>query len=87
MLRVAELSSPRRFADIGFSVHAGEVVGIAGLVGAGRTDIAHAIFGLDKEAHGRVEVAGMPLGLRSPRRRCAPASDSFPKIGSGTAWC
>ncbi len=66
VLRVAELSSPRRFADIGFSVHAGEVVGIAGLVGAGRTDIAHAIFGLDPEAHGRVEVAGIPLGLRSP---------------------
>jgi ABC-type sugar transport system ATPase subunit len=66
VLRVAELSSPRKFADIGFSVHAGEVVGIAGLVGAGRTDIAHAIFGLDNEAHGRVEVAGIPLGLRSP---------------------
>ena len=66
VLRVAELSSPRKFADISFSVHASEVVGIAGLVGAGRTDIAHAIFGLDPEAHGRVEVAGIPLGLRSP---------------------
>ena len=66
VLRVAELSSPRRFADIGFSIHAGEVVGIAGLVGAGRTDIAHAIFGLDPLAQGRVEVAGIPLGLRSP---------------------
>jgi ABC-type sugar transport system ATPase subunit len=66
VLRVADLSSPRKFEDIGFSVHAGEVVGIAGLVGAGRSDIAHAIFGLDPEAHGRVEVAGIPLGLRSP---------------------
>ena len=66
VLRVAELSSPRKFENIGFSVHAGEVVGIAGLVGAGRTDIAHAIFGLDHEASGRVEVAGIPLGLRSP---------------------
>jgi ABC-type sugar transport system ATPase subunit len=66
VLRVERLSSARRFADITFSVHAGEVVGIAGLVGAGRTDIAHAIFGLDPDAHGRVEVAGIPLGLRSP---------------------
>jgi len=66
VLRVTGLSSPRRFADIGFSVHAGEIVGIAGLIGAGRTDIAHAIFGLDNEAEGRVEVAGIPLGLRSP---------------------
>ena len=35
-------------------------------MGAGRTDIAHALFGLDKEARGRVEVAGIPLSLRSP---------------------
>ena len=51
-----------------FSVRAGEVVGIAGLVGAGRSDIAQALFGLDPEAHGRVEVAGIPLGLRLARR-------------------
>ena len=66
LLRVTGLASPRKFADISFSINAGEIVGIAGLVGAGRTDIAHALFGLDKEAHGRVEVAGIPLGLRSP---------------------
>jgi ABC-type sugar transport system ATPase subunit len=66
VLRVADLASPRKFADISFSVHAGEVVGIAGLVGAGRTDIAHALFGLDPGGDGRVEVAGIPLGLRSP---------------------
>src|SRR4029077_11540223 len=47
LLRVDDLSSPRRFQDISFSVRAGEVVGIAGLVGAGRSDIAKAIFGLD----------------------------------------
>ena len=66
LLRVTGLASPRKFADISFSIHAGEIVGIAGLVGAGRTDIAHALFGLDKEARGRVEVAGIPLSLRSP---------------------
>jgi ABC-type sugar transport system ATPase subunit len=49
VLRVTELASPRKFAGISFSVRGGEVLGIAGLVGAGRTDIAHAIFGLDPE--------------------------------------
>ncbi len=66
LLRVTGLASPRKFADISFSINAGEIVGIAGLVGAGRTDIAHALFGLDREARGRVEVAGIPLSLRSP---------------------
>jgi len=46
LLRVTGLASPRKFADISFSINAGEIVGIAGLVGAGRTDIAHALFGL-----------------------------------------
>jgi ABC-type sugar transport system ATPase subunit len=66
LLRVQKLSSPGRFADIGFEVRAGEVVGLAGLVGAGRSDIAKAIFGLDTEAHGRVEVAGKVLAGGSP---------------------
>jgi ABC-type sugar transport system ATPase subunit len=66
LLRVQKLSSPGRFADIGFEVRAGEVVGLAGLVGAGRSDIAQAIFGLDTAAHGRVEVAGKPLAGGSP---------------------
>jgi ABC-type sugar transport system ATPase subunit len=58
ILRVTELSSPRRFQDVSFEVRAGEVVGLAGLVGAGRSDVAQAIFGLDVDARGRVEVAG-----------------------------
>jgi ABC-type sugar transport system ATPase subunit len=66
LLRVEKLSSPRRFADVSFSVHAGEVVGIAGLVGAGRSDIATALFGLDPDARGHVEVAGITLRLGSP---------------------
>jgi ABC-type sugar transport system ATPase subunit len=66
LLRVEGLASPRRFEDISFSVRAGEVVGIAGLVGAGRSDIAKAVFGLDEEARGRIEVGGVALPLGSP---------------------
>ena len=80
----ARASSP----DISFSVRAGEVLGIAGLVGAGRTDVAQAIFGLDPEAHGRVEVGGHPARrCARPRRRCAPGSASSPRIASGRGWC
>jgi ABC-type sugar transport system ATPase subunit len=67
VLRVEGLSSPGRFADIAFSLRAGEVLGLAGLVGAGRSEIAQAIFGLDRHATGTIVVRGKPARIRSPR--------------------
>src|SRR4029453_12888256 len=58
LLRVEDLSSPGRFRDISFSLRSGEVVGFAGLVGAGRSEVAQALFGLDAEATGQVWVQG-----------------------------
>ncbi|MET9292546.1 sugar ABC transporter ATP-binding protein [Streptomyces sp. NPDC003077] len=49
------------FEGIDFEVRAGEVVGLAGLVGAGRTEVARAIFGVDRYDTGTVEVDGVPL--------------------------
>ena len=66
-LRVDHLSSPGRFQDISFSVHAGEVVGLAGLVGAGRSEVARAIFGLDPNATGTISVRGQAVTIRHPR--------------------
>jgi ABC-type sugar transport system ATPase subunit len=66
LLRVDALASPGKFQDVSFRVAAGEVLGIAGLVGAGRSDIAKALFGLDPEATGRVMVGGASLPLGSP---------------------
>ena len=66
LLRVDKLSSPGKFQDISFELRAGEIVGLAGLVGAGRSDVAKAIFGLDAAAEGRVEVNGKPLPPGSP---------------------
>ena len=60
LLRVEDLSSPGKFESISFSLHAGEVLGLAGLVGSGRTEVAQAIFGLDPQATGRVFVDGKP---------------------------
>lgn len=66
-LRVERLTSPGRFADVSFRVHAGEVVGLAGLVGAGRSEVAQAIFGLDPRARGEVHVRGRRVDIRTPR--------------------
>jgi len=64
LLRVENLSSPGRFQNVSFTVRAGEVLGFAGLIGAGRSEVAQAIFGLDPRATGRLWVRGreLPLG-------------------------
>src|SRR5439155_23812003 len=49
-------------------IRRGEIVGFAGLVGAGRSEIAKAVFGLDKDAEGEVTLEGVPLELGSVRR-------------------
>ena len=67
VLKVSGLSSPGRFRDVSFDVRAGEIVGFAGLVGAGRSEVAKAIFGLDGQATGEVELAGQKLSLGSVR--------------------
>ncbi len=66
MLRVSGLTSDR-FRNVSFDIRAGEIVGFAGLVGAGRSEVAKAIFGLDPRATGSVELAGKPLPLGSIR--------------------
>jgi ABC-type sugar transport system ATPase subunit len=60
-LRVENLASPGLFSDITFSVHAGEIVGIAGIVGAGRSETVQAIMGLDPAATGTITVDGKVL--------------------------
>jgi ABC-type sugar transport system ATPase subunit len=64
VLRVADLASPGKFKGINFQIRAGEIVGFAGLVGSGRSEIAQALFGLDSRATGAVTLDGkaLPLG-------------------------
>jgi ABC-type sugar transport system ATPase subunit len=72
LLKVTNLTSPGLFRDVSFEIRAGEIVGFAGLVGAGRSEIAKAIFGLDPNARGSVELEGEPLALgdiRQAKRR------------------
>jgi len=66
LLRVRGLSGGR-VKDVSFDLFPGEVLGIAGLVGAGRTEVVRMLFGADKRDSGMVELDGEPLRLRSPR--------------------
>ncbi len=66
VLRVQGLSSFGKFQDVSFAVHAGEVIGLAGLVGAGRSEIAQAIFGLDPDVEGQVFLDGKPVQMGDP---------------------
>nr|WP_276535114.1 sugar ABC transporter ATP-binding protein [Cutibacterium acnes] len=61
LLSVTGLSRERAFQDVGFDLHAGEVLGLAGLVGAGRTEVLRAIAGADKYDSGTVRVRGKEL--------------------------
>jgi ribose transport system ATP-binding protein len=69
MMRVAGLSRGRAVQDASFDLHAGEVVGIAGLVGAGRTELLRLISGVDRADSGSVEVEGKVLPQSGPRAR------------------
>lgn len=67
VLSVEGLSRRGAFAGISFDVRAGEVLGIAGLMGAGRTEIARAIVGLDPISQGVIRINGQAVGIRSPQ--------------------
>ena len=61
VVRVDKLSKAGHFADVSFCIRAGEIVGLAGLVGAGRSEVAHAVYGAIRPRTGIVEVAGTRL--------------------------
>lgn len=71
MLEVSGLSRTRKFEAISFQVRAGEIVGVAGLVGAGRTDVARALMGLLQVDAGEVRIDGHPVRIGSPREALA----------------
>ena len=66
VLSVSRLTREGVFFDISFDVRAGEIVALAGLVGAGRSEVARAIFGVDKPDAGHVEVDGQRLSPGKP---------------------
>ncbi len=71
VLRVEGLSRPPDLEDISFSLRRGEVLGLAGLMGAGRTELVRAIFGADPRTSGRVFLDGEEVAIRSPQQAIA----------------
>jgi inositol transport system ATP-binding protein len=64
-LRVEGYNEPGVFKDISFSARSGEIVGFAGLMGAGRTEVMRALFGLDPHASGEIWIRGQGASIRS----------------------
>lgn len=67
VLRVESLGRDGAFSDISFSLHRGEVLGIAGLMGSGRTELARVLFGVERPDRGDIFVRGQPRNIRSVR--------------------
>jgi ABC-type sugar transport system ATPase subunit len=66
ILEVKKISRSRAFRNISFKLFKGEVLGVYGLVGAGRTEVAEAIFGLAPAENGEIQVDGSPAKIKSP---------------------
>ena len=65
-LQVSGLSRPGLFHDISFTLRKGEILGLGGLVGAGRTDVARALFGIAPATSGTISVGGRAVVIRDP---------------------
>lgn len=65
VLKVSNLSTKKLLKDINFEVRKGEILGFAGLMGAGRTEVARCIFGADPRESGDIEINGRPVRIRT----------------------
>ncbi len=78
LLRVQGLTSPS-LRNVSLSIRAGEIVGLAGLMGAGRTELCRTLFGVDRATSGTVEVSGKTRAVRSPQDAVAAGIALIPE--------
>jgi ABC-type sugar transport system ATPase subunit len=83
LLRTRGLTRHGVFSDISIEVRRGEVVGLAGLVGAGRTDVARCLFGVERPDAGTIEVAGEEVSVGTPREAIAHGFALVPEDRKG----
>jgi len=79
VLEVRGMSTASGVEDVSLEVRAGEIVGIAGLIGSGRSELLHGIYGADRVLAGAVEVDGAPVRIRSPRDAVAAGVALLPE--------
>ncbi len=79
VLEVRGLKGRTRIRDVSFALHRGEILGLAGLVGAGRTEVAQAIFGIDRLDGGQIFVEGRRVRLGSPSEAIALGMGMVPE--------
>jgi ribose transport system ATP-binding protein len=78
-LRVVDLTRKDLFENISFTLRTGEIVGVAGLVGSGRTEMARALIGADPLDRGEVYLRGRKTRIRSPRKALALGLGMLPE--------
>lgn len=85
VLEIEELSSTDRFEDVSFTVRRGEIVGITGLLGSGRSEIAEAVFGIIPATSGRIRVNSRPVRIRGIQDAVAAGIGYVPsdRLGEG----
>ena len=86
VLEVQDLAREGVFSDVSFAVRRGEIVALAGLVGAGRTEVARAIFGIDQRSSGSVRLLGKPLPAGDPAAAMAAGAAFVPEDRRQRAW-
>lgn len=86
-LRVVNMVSGTRIKGASINVHAGEIVGLAGLVGAGRTELARAIFGADHFDSGKIFIFGKEMKPRDPSDMVSRGMGLIPEDRKGQGLC
>jgi ABC-type sugar transport system ATPase subunit len=85
VLEVRNLSGPPRIREASFQIRRGEIVGLAGLQGAGRTELARLIIGAEKKTHGEIRLNGQRIDIRHPmdavRHRIGYVSEDRKRLG------
>ena len=85
VLEARGLMRGRALQNVSLTVRAGEIVGLAGLVGSGRTEVARAIFGADRLDAGEILFEGRPVSIKGPARRPGSGSRCCPKAARSRA--